>query len=157
MFYDIKYEKLLDSEWLKNILPEPESQRIDGNRFGQKISITLDMLDRDDMERYVAYNWRKLYIDIWNHITTCTIGQSYWVTTKFYPEVLRGTYTLDLCLFVDIFVSPTNKVVVPEFIYSSWGHEPIEWRCGYCRSPNRVEERHCTQCGSPRALLIQEM
>lgn len=33
----------------------------------------------------------------------------------------------------------------------------VEWICEYCHSPNETSKRFCSQCGAPRALLIQEM
>jgi uncharacterized OB-fold protein len=61
-----------------------------------------------------------------------------------------------LRLDYEIIVTSTHPIVLPVFKYSEEG-KMIEWRCGYCSSPNVPEKRHCSQCGAPRALLIQEM
>ena len=91
------------------------------------------------------------------------------VVTPVSSNISRWGMFIDLVLYYELFVTPTRNamVYIPEIVYepvrASWkldgdvNRRPIEWRCGHCTTPNPMEERSCTQCGAPRALLIQEM
>lgn len=71
-----------------------------------------------------------------------------------YPWEAGDPY--EIMVRIEVFVSGTHKIKVPVLIYDIQGRV-IEWRCGYCDTPNEIADRNCTQCGAPRAKLLQEM
>lgn len=110
---------------------------------------------------FIKHVWRELYIDAVSAVAEMQLASDsktfYHVNyTPFvkYPLDLFEQY--ELMVRIEIFVSGTHKVKVPVMVYDIHGR-PIEWRCGYCDTPSEIKERSCTQCGAPRALLVQEM
>lgn len=84
-----------------------------------------------------------------------------WLAMKVHPLQARENpelCTTDLLYTMEVFVMPTRNAYIPELVYDVFD-EPkvVEWRCGHCKTPNVMEDRLCTQCGAPRALLVQEL
>ncbi len=110
---------------------------------------------------FIEHVWRELYIDAVRTVAEIQLAANdktfyhvnYSPVVK-YPLFPEDRY--ELMLRIEIFVSGTHKVKVPVIIYDIQGRV-VEWRCGYCTTPNEVADKVCTQCGAPRALLIQEM
>ena len=118
----------------------------------------------DFFRKRLAWEWQSMYQKMAHEIARRAIGFKDYFVTRYYPFVSRGKWgsysdTLQLTLYVDIFVTQHKDVVIPDFRYEYVDNKPraIEWRCGHCSSPNEISARQCTQCGAPRALLIQEM
>ena len=76
---------------------------------------------------------------------------------KYKPYVHRDIWETILGLRLEITIVQTVNVVMPEFIYEPHSNKLIEFRCGHCTTPNPIERTTCSQCGAPRAKLIQEM
>lgn len=150
----------------EKFLPKPKLESLDGDLLGVKTSISIyphDLLEYDRREYFeeaIAYHWEAMYEDVIRRIARLTSGKTNYFVTRFIPRMTESnSLGIVLELLVDCFVAPTRNVYIPEIVYENVGDfsQIKEWRCGYCRSPNKMGERHCTQCGSPRALLIQEM
>jgi hypothetical protein len=154
---------------MKEFLPEPvELDKLEG-RYGIETMVScpvnFDWYSKDDLRYLIKSAWDRMYRQYADYIVSITIGRDDWLVHKATAEASWMPYesyfpAIRLRLYVDMFVAPTRQVYVPEIVweYSAFGgYHAKEWRCGYCKSPNEMKERHCTQCGSPRAKLIQEM
>jgi len=115
----------------------------------------------DQQKDYFVRIWRKMYEDLLARIARITIGRDEYFVIKFHPMTeYRGDEVMSkFQLGADVLVADTKNVVIPTIMWDNSGgvFKMKEWRCGYCGSPNKLEERHCTQCSATRAKLIQEM
>jgi hypothetical protein len=140
-------------------LPQQKMETITGEVLGARMDVSIRVLDEDS--DYLQHSWERLYHDISYELMKRTIGRKDYFVTRFVPRMRdsENGWGIVLELLVDCFVAQTKNVYIPEIVYERSGIYTVikEWRCGYCSSPNEMKERHCTQCGSPRALLIQEM
>lgn len=159
---DFKF--LLDElDKFKEILPEPTFEKIEGSRLGYRHTLSENYIFHSLMygyfQRDISRIWVRMYEEVTLKVAKMMIGNSYWYVLKFDPRYLRSIDSVILELYCDINIAMTSKIVVPEYIYDlhNLAEMPKEWRCGYCKSPNKMEDRHCTQCGAARTLLIQEM
>jgi hypothetical protein len=152
---------------LIEFMPQPvELENIEG-RWGIESRVDARDLYFGNAEKFkdiVGREWEMMYRKYSYYIVSLTIGRDNWLVHKaqadVYLDASEFVPVFHMRLFVETFVAPSNKIVIPEieWTYSKVdGYSIKEWRCGYCRSPNVIKDRHCTQCGSPRALLIQEM
>lgn len=150
---------------LQKYLPVENDINIDDNgRLGITIGVPLNVL-KEYKDEWLQHEWVDMYRKLSYEVARRAIGRNDWLLVRYYPYIVRKddprtiSALIELTLVCDIFVAPHKDVVIPEFRYEIIDNKPkaIEWRCGYCNSPNKVEDRHCTQCGSARALLIQEM
>jgi hypothetical protein len=152
---------------LIEFMPQPVNlENIEG-RWGIKSCVDARDLYSGSAEMFkniIGREWERMYRRYSDYIVSLTIGRDNWLVHKAQAEVYLDstgfTPVFNLRLFVETFVAQSSRVVIPEieWTYSKVdGYSVKEWRCGYCRSPNIIKDRHCTQCGSPRALLMQEM
>jgi hypothetical protein len=116
---------------------------------------------RDSLDGLVQHTWSHLYHEAIGAVTNVIMGRTEHFVVRYIPSIIREMCGIQFIVKYEIVVCPTRTFVVqdiyiPTFEYDHRG-QLIEWRCGHCTSPNPVEKRHCTQCGAPRALLIQEM
>lgn len=162
----IPTNNLFDYREFELFLPKVDpSFEMDDDIFGTKLEIRANILESlENKEHYIEFigsAWQRLYDQLAKQIMRKTIGRKEYFVTRFIPHMKdEQGYMIILELRAECFVAPTRNVYIPEIIYTptSMGWNKMkEWRCGYCRSPNEMESRHCTQCGSPRALLLQEM
>ncbi|MCK5486572.1 MAG: hypothetical protein KAI86_10185 [Desulfobacterales bacterium] len=104
--------------------------------------------------------WRRLYDDLIRRVSDATKGRDEHFIVKFFPLVEWVREELhSFQLAADVMVAETKNVVIPTFVWEKQNgfYQVVEWKCGYCQAVNTIEERSCTQCGAPRATLIQEM
>jgi len=159
---DIKTAIEYQPEKLEWALPQPDAEleETKDGRWGliRKIPVYMMEEDKHKAKEFLFYEWRRAYQQAMLHITKQIIGRKEYFVFRFFPKLVndyREDFCVNLELSWDIFAAPTKNIVIPEFTYID--NHPVEWKCGACTSPNEIKERHCTQCGSPRALLIQEM
>jgi hypothetical protein len=153
---------------------EPEGQMYFHCRVDMQNALSL--MDDQEVDRYVALGMDNLYRALFAKILKLIEGRKEYLTFKadlvvkpVSNDFKYGGMLIDLVLYYELFVTPSRAtaVYIPEIRYDavpqSWSpgcemkRTPIEWRCGHCTTPNPMERRTCTQCGAPRALLIQEM
>jgi len=159
---------------LIRILPEP--QKLDIKNYNGKIAIEREIPINEYLvfnngnsdymariEKEIAIEWQAMYHNITMHICKLLMGKDYYYVMKLMPfaedyfdhshymgQIIR------LRLIADISIAQQKKVVIPTWIYREI-NVSVEWRCGGCNTPNIPESRWCSQCGMPRALLLQEM
>lgn len=160
--FSFQFEEYVQLEnELKNLLPEPELEKVEGNRFGYRVFVdeyrAFHLYEQGRIKEYFSYEWVKMYQQVTLKIAKMMMGEDHWYVLKFYPQILHQVNGITMNLYCDINVAMTQNVIVPEYIYENQNSMPIEWRCGHCQSVNEMKERHCTQCGAPRTMLIQEM
>lgn len=112
-------------------------------------------------ESYVQRTWHELYRAISDQVVKMSIGRDAYLVTRMTPKIREAYYgsgfpLTEFIVQAEMFYATERNFVIPIVTYDEQ-FRAIEWRCGYCNSPNVIEERHCSQCGAPRALLIQEM
>lgn len=164
-FYNLDTFKSDISPNLLIYLPEPLDVEEDGDRFRIVTRIPVyqfepNLISPPPINEYVARSWQNMYSQLIMKAAQLMLGRDEYYVLKFYLEVLRSpaAFDVDLRLSMNIFVALTHEIGIPEFIYDPVEtNMVIEWRCGYCNSPNLKEERFCSQCGAGRALLIQEL
>lgn len=148
-----------------DFLPKPRKFTEMDNKFVVEAAIPSWVLaTRNDLMDTIHHAWLRLYKQANEVLTQLMIGREDYLAVRITPQVLNLPQTFDyvrlkLRLLVDVFWVNTPNVVLPTLVYDEgWDKaELIEWRCGYCQAPNEMMARTCTQCGAPRALLIQEM
>ena len=147
---------------LHNIFPTSQKiGNINGNYWMQDI-VSMHYLDRlastDQQGDFIRSVWQKLYERVLHEVAGMMLGREEYFVIRFVPKWFtdyeKNEYRFSV--IAEIMQALEKSVVMPKFIYDNQCRL-IEWRCGYCNSPNEVKSRHCTQCGAPRALLIQEM
>lgn len=147
----------------EDLLPKLEPVENREGRINLRQRISTHIFDMGSPAEYLQRAWLDLYRTMIEYMSRMVIGNENYLVVKFHPTVETRDYDQDTVSFhlgAEIMVAQTANVVMPTFVYNDApiGHRKvIEWRCGYCQSPNKIEERHCSQCGSPRALLLQEM
>jgi hypothetical protein len=150
-----------NDERLLKFMPHPE-ETMDGNDLYCEYSIPeYEYISHaEDCEAYIQYHWRALYEMAVRKVTNIVMGRNEHFIVRYIPTAFHGRSLgmdeIKLRVIYELMVVPTKNYIIPVFTYSEITHAPIEWRCGYCASPNEMKERHCTQCGAPRALLLQE-
>ena len=131
--------------------------------YGAQVKIPWFEMDKiygaEDMAKYRA---RQLKIQLTSKLAELVEeNEDQWLAIRMHPLKVRDNpelCTTDLLYTMEVFAMPTRNMVIPELVYDTFD-EPrvVEWRCGHCKTPNAMEERLCTQCGAPRALLVQEL
>lgn len=157
-------ESVYEDELLKKYMPRGEKS-LDGDRLACETFISEEMLFHAhiDMDNYIQRMWQIMYEKAVREVTAIIMGRTEHFLCRYIPKVYSnmGAYTatpgLTLRVIYEIMVCQTSNIVIPTFVYPEASRQPVEWRCGYCTSPNQIHDRHCTQCGAPRALLIQEI
>lgn len=153
---------------LESFLPQSndDSMKVDGNPYAARRSIpyvALIMGDEAERERRIAFAWRDLYHYMIEQIAFYWVGKEDYHFFRLIPQVRRAytSHHLELILTAEIFVAQTRDAIFPgEIIYQDQedGTQKLyEWKCGYCQGVNPFPERKCENCGSNRAVLIQEV
>ena len=159
-------------ENLLDFLPEPEKldiKNFDG-RIGIESIILLHFEDISDyhldhgnkIEEKIVWSWRHMYNSLTQHLSKIFLGRDDYFVVKMTPLIYDDFYNgfvpqIKLRILVDINVAHTKNVTIAEWSFDPIMNFPIEWKCGNCTTPNLPEDRWCSQCGAPRALLMQEM
>jgi len=122
--------------------------------------VTPERTDKFDL---VQLTWQRMYRELSYKLSDLMQGRDEYIVTRIqsrarvYPEIVE---TIQLLLVLEIYgVSKERHVVmpaIPDFSYNIAG-QPLEWRCGYCRTPNDPHDKTCAKCGAPRALLLHEL
>lgn len=143
-----------DSE-IEKFMPHPEKS-LDSDKLGCEIRLSEELLYKPNAEIYIQHAWKSIYENAVREVTNIIMGRREHFVCRYIPTVLKEFYGIRFRVVYEIMVCQTKEFIIPTFKYSE-GNEIIEWRCGYCSSPNEKKARHCSQCGAPRALLIQEL
>ena len=173
MIHTSDMDSLFNYQEMQKFLPAPRMDNPkDTERLGSRKFINMDLfyMLKEPNQSYlmgmIQHFWDDLYTDVFRKLALYIIGKPDYFFTRFVPRMYteRSVNMYEdgvvLELITEIFVAPTRNIFIPEFVYepvASGMSRMVEWRCGYCRSPNELRDRHCSQCGSPRAVLIQEM
>lgn len=143
---------------LVKYLPTPVETTEIGTKFG--VMHTLDIHDMFivDKEEYLRHQWKNLYFTIIKKLADVFIGRKEYFVIRLLPHVLEDYSAfskIKIGMIVECFVAQNKNIIIPEFTYVR--NTVTEWRCGHCSTPNTMTKRLCTQCGAPRALLLQEI
>ena len=159
-------------ENLLDFLPEPEKLDIKNfnGRIGIESIIPLHFEDISDyhldhgskIEERIVWGWRHMYNSLTQHVSKIFLGRDDYFVVKMTPLIYDDFHNgfvpqIKLRILVDINVAHTKNVTIAEWSFDPVMNFPIEWKCAGCSTPNLPEDRWCSQCGAPRALLIQEM
>ena len=147
---------------LQRFMPHPEEEMEGDELYCERIIPEMELAFRkENIEEFVQYSWRSMYEMAVRKVTGIIMGRTEHFIVRYIPTVYHytslGMPSIKLRVIYELMVVPTREYILPVFTYSEVTHAPVEWRCGYCSSPNETKERHCTQCGAPRALLLQEL
>lgn len=156
---------------LLKYLPAPEQldiKEIDGRIAIETVVPMYLFLESNGntgkFEEYLLHAWKGAYYNITQHLANIMMGRDNYFVIRLTPSVhedygLSMNEGLRLRIIADISVAETRHVIIPQWTYDYSMPEKrvVEWRCGACTTPNVPKQRWCTQCGSPRALLMQEM
>ena len=137
---------------------EAVSEGVSG-RMHIRTQINDDLvLDHPDYVRHVVH---RMYQKATEKVALLSIGVEGRVATKYFLHSGRDfeRFGFFVELQFDCLVIPERTREIEIYTPSFTVQDNIyrEWRCGYCSSPNEMKSRHCTQCGSGRELLIQEL
>ena len=153
------YLEELDSR-LRQFFPKVSQESLSGDRIVYQTHLSFEMLSLNypNIEEMIQHQWRRLYEGAVRKVTDLIMGKTDHFVVRYLPIISKDLIgNIELEVTYEIMCVQNRDVVIPIFTYSETSHSVIEWRCGHCASPNEIKERHCTQCGAPRALLIQEM
>lgn len=160
---DVGDSRYLDPHMMKDFLLPVKEDEEEGKLVVQTtISDREALFMHEQRPDYLARVWRDMYITLLTRIARITIGREEHFIIKFHPLVdyRRGDHWMSsLRLSADVMVAQTKNVVIPTIKWETIDgvYQPKEWKCGYCRVPNVMEDRSCEKCGAPRATLIQEL
>lgn len=115
---------------------------------------------RFQLRDMIQASWQKMYGKAIMQISGIVMGKENYYIVRFYPRIISSSAyepCIRLELNYSIMVAPQKEMIIPIWSYEPHTGKIIEWRCGYCNTANEKIVKFCTQCGAPRALLIQEM
>ena len=151
-----------EAEYFKRFLPEPpDVPMIDGG-YLYEATIERSFFDsEEDHARKVETIWYELFKISNDLITRHQASFEGYVWSRMEPLVRTSVIypgTLNLAVRTTLLFTHSSQpvLVVPQIIYDG-NSLLVEWRCGYCGSPQPVSRRECSQCGAQRALLLQEI
>ena len=118
-----------------------------------------------NFEEMIIYAWQRMYHDLTMHVSKMFLGRDDYFIIKMIAMIVDdcnigwNKYAFRLRIVANISIAESKKVVIPEWSYHVIEDKniPTEWKCGSCTTPNLPDNRWCSQCGAPRALLLQEM
>lgn len=158
---------------LDYLLPKEQEVTFEDGRLACHMTVSFDMLNAPNFkETYLHHCWRSLYTSMVSELVKRVITTKQLLGFRMLPGVVYENADphypfnamLDFRLSCELWVLPSKEFIIPKIIYADYTdmlthttkQRPIEWRCGYCDSPNEMVRRHCSQCGAPRATLLGE-
>lgn len=149
---------------LVRLLPDPMEINETDTRWGQIRTMNIWEMGKDHTA-YIQHAWMDVYYSLLRKLAEVFIGRKEYFVIRMIPYVFekdfRSVPNIKIGCFVECFVAESRNIVIPQITYQGENFMK-EWRCGSCGTPNPLKEnskpiRLCTQCGAPRALLIQEI
>lgn len=150
---------------VKAFMPKKRSDDVKTGEYFCERSISLREIEdywKTSTVDLAQMMWDRLYEQAIRHVTNIIVGRDEYFVVRYIPMILSQPfdYYVSFRVSFEIFVAQSKNMTIllpPTFVYSPVTGQIKEWRCGHCQSPNEMSARHCTQCGAPRAKLIQEM
>ena len=114
---------------------------------------------------YILFEWENMYHIATKHISQIMLKSKECFVIKMTPSVhdsydaTKYEHEVIFRIITEMHIAGRMDEIVSIWTYEYIGIDKIftEWRCGSCATPNNPKERWCTQCGSPRTMLAQEM
>lgn len=124
-------------------------------RFGSRITVSHFEMERMSDYDFLERRLHRQKHELMQHLADKMEDGKYYTIRLSEVQVRDRREFVHFDRHLAVFVSPTQNVVIPTVV---WDNGVIkEWRCGHCETPHDFKHRYCTQCGAPRAQLIQEI